>query len=99
MAIHTPVPEALQAERPADPYPASLVGVEQPVLLVACTADPLVDQAWTGHLCEVLPQAQVAELPHKHSPNISHPEETWQALEDFLAGAAGLARQAARAAE
>lgn len=98
MAIHTPVPEALQVERPADPYPASLGGVQQPVLLVACTQDPLVDQAWTGHLREVLPQAQVAELPHKHSPNVSHPEETWQVLEDFLAGVAGLTREGATSA-
>lgn len=100
MAIHQTLPEALRAERPADPYPASLAGVEQPVLLVAGMADPLVDPAWTGHLREVLPQAQVAELPYKHSPNISHPEETWQVLEEFLAGAAGLTTQgAARAAE
>ena len=80
------------------PSPASLGGVQQPVLLVACTQDPLVDQAWTGHLREVLPQAQVAELPHKHSPNVSHPEETWQVLEDFLAGVAGLTREGATSA-
>ena len=84
MAPHLPVPEALQTARAADPYPATLAGVRTPVLLVAGLADPLVEQGWTGHLREILPHAQVASLPYRHSPNISHPAETWQVLDEFL---------------
>lgn len=85
MAVHQSVPEPLQAPRPADPYPGSLQGVKTPVLLTECLRDPLVESGWTAHLRDVLPHAQVAELPHKHAPNISHPEETWEVLRDFIA--------------
>ena len=86
MAVHQTVPEPLQTPRPADPYPASLQGVQQPVLLTECLRDPLVESGWTAHLRDVLAHAHVQELAHKHAPNISHPEETWTVLRDFLAG-------------
>lgn len=96
-AIHQPVPEALQSARPEDPYPASLAGVDMPTLLVACTEDPLVEPEWTAHLSGLLGRAQVAELPYRHEPNITHPAQTWEVVEGFLAGigaqeAAGAAR-------
>ncbi len=85
MAIHQPVPEPLRPPRPADPYPGALAGVETPVLLFECTEDPLVEAGWTAHLAALLPEAQVVTLPRKHAPNISHPEQTWEALAGFLA--------------
>lgn len=96
-AIHQPVPEALQSARPEDPYPASLAGVDMPTLLVACTEDPLVEPEWTAHLSGLLGRAQVAELPYRHEPNITHPAQTWEVVEGFLVGigaqeAAGAAR-------
>lgn len=84
MAIHQPLPEALRVARPEDPYPGSLAGTTIPLLLVAGTADVLVDQAWTRHLRELVPHAEVAELPYRHAPNITHPEETWRVLDAFL---------------
>lgn len=83
-AIHIPVPEALQFERPADPYPSNLAGVDTPVLLVECTRDDLVERGWTKHMRDVLPTVEVAELDHKHSPNITDPQETWTVLADFV---------------
>ncbi len=96
MAVHQAVPEPLQVSRPADPYPASLEGVQTPVLLTECLQDPLVESGWTAHLREVLPQAQVVELAHKHAPNISHPEEIWQVLRDFIAEAASATDEGGR---
>lgn len=84
MAVHQSVPAALQVARPADPYPANLAGIDVPVLLVAGTEDPLVEPEWTQRLCELLPRGEVAELPYRHEPNITHPEQTWQVIEDFL---------------
>jgi pimeloyl-ACP methyl ester carboxylesterase len=96
MAIHQTVPEPLRAEHPADPYPALLAGVATPVLLVECLDDPLVQAGWTSHMTAVLPQAEVVELPYKHSPNISHPEQTWTVLADFVERCSVEAHVAAR---
>jgi pimeloyl-ACP methyl ester carboxylesterase len=84
MAPHLPVPAALQGARPEDPYPANLSQVQVPVLLVAGVLDPLVELGWTRNMLEFLPHAQVANLPYKHSPNISHPAQTWAVLNEFL---------------
>lgn len=85
MAIHQHPPEGLQQPRQADPFPASLAGVEVPVLLVAGAADPLLEPSWTSHLKSALLQAEIVELPYCHEPNITHPKETWRVLENFLA--------------
>ncbi|MGH3437346.1 MAG: alpha/beta fold hydrolase [Sciscionella sp.] len=87
MAVRQAVPEPLRASRPADPYPGSLQGVQTPVLLTECLKDPLVEAGWTAHMLEVLPHAKVLDLAHRHAPNISHPEQTWQVLRDFVAEA------------
>lgn len=84
MAIHQQVPEPLQFVRPADPYPANLTGVDVPVLLFECTEDPLVEQGWTSNLTDLLPQSRVVEIPRRHAPNITHPEETWTVVKEFL---------------
>lgn len=89
MAVHQPLPEALKVERPADSYPGSLGGTTTPLLLVACTEDPLVATGWTKHVLEIVPHAQVAEMPRKHSPNITHPAETWAVIKPFLEAAVG----------
>jgi pimeloyl-ACP methyl ester carboxylesterase len=98
MAPHLPVPATLTGARADDPYPGSLSGVDTPVLLVAGLNDALVEPGWTGHMLGYLPQARVATLPYRHSPNISHPIETWQVLRDFLADSAALREGIARVA-
>ncbi|SKB08941.1 alpha/beta fold hydrolase [Aeromicrobium choanae] len=85
MAIHTPVPEPLKFQPPADSFPASLSGVDTPVLLFECVRDALVERGWTKHLVDVLEHCDVVEIDHMHSPNISHPQETWAHIEGFLA--------------
>lgn len=84
VAPHTPVPEPLRVERPADPYPANLSTSGTPVLVFECTGDPLVEAGWTKHLQNVLQHATVVTVPHRHAPNITHPDETWRTIADFL---------------
>jgi pimeloyl-ACP methyl ester carboxylesterase len=98
LAPHVPVPAALAAARAEDPYPASLSGVDIPVLLVAGRNDVLVEPGWTEQMLDYLPHARVETLPYKHSPNISHPVETWQVLRGFLADSAGAGEGIARVA-
>ena len=62
-----------------------------PVLLVHGTEDTLYEPVWPDKLAEVIPGAEVARLPHGHSPNITHPRETWDILGEFLARATGAA--------
>lgn len=92
MAIHVPVPEPLKFQPPSDPFPQSLQDVDTPVLLFECARDPLVELGWTKNLVDVLPRLEVKEIDHKHSPNISHPAETWGHLEDFLTRTEGSLR-------
>lgn len=84
MALHTAVPDVLKVERPADPYPANLEGVQTPVLLVHGELDPLIEPQWADELSSFMTNAQVQVTPYKHSPNISHPSETWALLDSFL---------------
>lgn len=88
-APHTPVPEIIKAERPADPYPANLSDAQVPVLLVQGTADTLLQADWPENLSAIIPGAEVVRLPHGHSPNITHPDETWDVLAEFLGRASG----------
>jgi len=83
-APHTQLPEALQIQRPADPYPAQLEGVKTPVLLIEGTADTLLESGWSKNLQAKLTGARVELVDHKHSPNITHPQETWAIIGDFL---------------
>jgi pimeloyl-ACP methyl ester carboxylesterase len=89
VAIHTPVPEGIKRERPADPYPGAFGDVQTPVLLVHGERDQLVEPQWAGELAAAIPNATVLTLPYMHSPNISHPAETWAALRPFLDAARG----------
>lgn len=84
MAIHQTIPEPLQVARPADLYPAPLGDVSTPVLLFECLDDVLVDVGWTKHLVDLMPQARVVEVPRRHAPNITHPEQTWATISTFL---------------
>jgi pimeloyl-ACP methyl ester carboxylesterase len=88
MLPHLPVPPAIAAERPADPYPATLAGISVPVLLVECMRDVLLEPGWPKHLMAHLPAAEALEFDSKHSPNISHPRELWNAIAPFLDRAA-----------
>lgn len=83
-APHTPVPDIIKSERPADPYPANLSDAQVPVLLVQGTADTLLQADWPENLSAIIPGAEVVRMPHGHSPNITHPDETWQVLAGFL---------------
>lgn len=84
VAPHSPVPDALRRERPVSGYPADLKGTGVPTLLIGGARDDLVEPGWMDHLTEVEPEIRTAWLPTKHSPNISHPEQTWAVLERFL---------------
>lgn len=90
-APHTQVPETIQAQRPADPYPGNLADASVPVLLVQGTADTLLEADWPEKLSASIPTAEVARVEHGHSPNITHPRETWELISDFL----GRAKRAA----
>jgi len=83
-APHMPVPEALRVQRPADPFPAPLHGVLAPALLVECAADVLLESGWAKKLQAELPNARAEVLPYKHCPNITHPQETWALICEFL---------------
>ncbi|MEU6266690.1 alpha/beta fold hydrolase [Saccharopolyspora shandongensis] len=85
-SARTPVPEPLRAARPADPYPQTLAGITTPLLLIEGSDDALLEPGWTKHFVQVLPHTTVTTLPAKHSPNISHPERTWQVIEQFIGG-------------
>lgn len=91
LAPHTQVPDLIKVDRPEDPYPHNLSDVTVPVLLVHGTEDTLYEPVWPDKLAEVIPGAEVARLPHGHSPNITHPRETWDILGEFLARATGAA--------
>ncbi|MEY8569633.1 alpha/beta fold hydrolase [Brevibacterium linens] len=90
-APHTQVPDLIKAERPADPYPGNLSDAAVPVLLVQGTADTLLEADWPEKLSASIPTAEVARVEHGHSPNITHPHETWELISDFLGRAKGAA--------
>ena len=90
-APHTQVPDLIKAERPADPYPGNLSDAAVPVLLVQGTADTLLEADWPEKLSASIPTAEVARVEHGHSPNITHPRETWELISDFLGRAKGAA--------
>lgn len=87
VAPHAQVPAALKSARPADPFPASLAEAKVPVLLFECTGDPLVEAGWTKHVRDVIGHATVREVPYRHAPNITHPDETWSIIAEFIGGA------------
>lgn len=87
LAPHAKPPEPLRTERPTDPYPAPFADVTTPVLIFDCAGDPLVERGWVKHLTDLSPAVTVAPVRHKHAPNISHPEQTWQIIADFVNGA------------
>ncbi|SDT17174.1 Pimeloyl-ACP methyl ester carboxylesterase [Brevibacterium siliguriense] len=90
-APHTQVPDLIKAERPADPYPGNLADSMVPVLLVQGTADTLLEADWPEKLSASIPTAEVTRVEHGHSPNITHPRETWELISDFLGRAKGAA--------
>ncbi|WP_406634396.1 alpha/beta fold hydrolase [Amycolatopsis sp. WGS_07] len=87
LAPHATPPEPLRLARPADPYPAPFADVTTPVLLFDCAGDPLVERGWVKHLADLTPAVTVAPVPYRHAPNISHPEQTWRVIADFVNGA------------
>lgn len=84
IAPHGAVPEQIRVQRAEDPYPANLSEVQTPVLLIHGERDALVEENWVDNLSSVLPNATVETMPSKHSPNLSHPEETWSAIRSFI---------------
>ena len=88
-APHLPVPEVLRLERPADPYPATLAGVQTPVLLLECSEDVLLEAGWSKHLQAELTHSRAMVLPYRHCPNITHPQETWAVIGEFLDSCTG----------
>ncbi|MDA3626165.1 alpha/beta hydrolase [Saccharopolyspora sp. WRP15-2] len=87
LAPHAKPPEPLRTARPADPYPEPFAEVTTPVLVFDCAGDPLVERGWVKHLTDRCQTVTVAPVPHKHAPNISHPEQTWSFIADFVRGA------------
>ncbi|HJX79249.1 alpha/beta fold hydrolase [Glutamicibacter sp.] len=83
-APHTQLPEALKVERPADTFPAQLKEVNTPALLVECSKDTLLQEGWSKNLAESMGNARREVLNRKHCPNITHPEEAWDLIDDFL---------------
>lgn len=83
-APHTAVPEAMAVQRPADPYPGNLTGVNTPALLIEGKDDTLFESGWSAKLQEFLPQAKAEVMDSKHSPNISQPQQTWDLINGFL---------------
>jgi pimeloyl-ACP methyl ester carboxylesterase len=84
LAPHTPVPDALRSERPVSSYPADLKATGVTTLVITGERDDLVEPGWMNHLTDVEPAIRTASLPTRHSPNISHPGQTWAVLEPFL---------------
>jgi pimeloyl-ACP methyl ester carboxylesterase len=84
MAPHQKLPEALAREKREDPFPESLAGVETPILLLVGTRDDLIESDWAERVRAHAPHAVIVKRDLKHSPQISHPAETWQAIETFL---------------
>lgn len=88
-APHMEVPEALKSQRPADPYPANLNDVTQPVHLIQGTKDVLLQEDWPAQLEAATPNAETTKLPYMHSPNITHPQEIWDVINGFLTRVTG----------
>lgn len=84
LAPHASVPDPLRRERPVSGYPADLKATGVPTLLITGQHDDLVEPGWMDHLTDVEPAIRTASLPTRHSPNISHPGQTWAVLEPFL---------------
>ena len=61
-----------------------LGGLEREALFVWGRHDPIIPRAFAPHVREVLPQAQHAELPCGHVPQIELPAETERAIKRFL---------------
>lgn len=83
-AVSVPLPEALTAARPADPWPAQMAETETPILLVAGKRDVLLYPEWTFHIQAAVPHTKVEVLDCKHEPNIDRPELLLPVLHAFL---------------
>ncbi|MGW8816096.1 alpha/beta fold hydrolase [Gordonia terrae] len=86
IAAHLEVPEAIPRSGLAspDPFPASLRGIDTPTLLIAGLLDDLLIPEWTTRLAHELEAAEIVQLATGHSPNVSHPGDTSQAIAQFL---------------
>lgn len=82
-AANTPLPDALKIAV-SDPWPAQIESARQPILLVRCLRDQLLDLAWAENVRAGAPHATIVDIDDRHSPNIDRPEELEQALRDFL---------------
>lgn len=89
MAPHLQAPEAMRVERPEDPFPTNLNGVQTPALLIECTGDTLLEAGWAEKLKAEMGNARAEVLSYKHCPNITNPQETWSVLEGFLDSVGG----------
>jgi len=85
-AIQAPTGAVPESLRPAihDPWPEQLRDVTQPILLVSCTRDQLIEPEWAARVSAVNPTIRVVEIDHPHSPNIDRPDEVARILGDFL---------------
>jgi pimeloyl-ACP methyl ester carboxylesterase len=84
MAPHQRLPEGVGGNKAADPFPENLAGLETPVLLLAGTRDDLIEPDWAERIQAHLPSAVIVKREVMHSPQISHPAETWEAIVPFI---------------
>ncbi|MEV0110854.1 alpha/beta hydrolase [Nocardia sp. NPDC050799] len=76
------VPASLQ--HPVDDtWPRPLGEVPQPIMLIRCTKDELVQRDWTDHVRRANPDVVVRLINHRHSPNIDRAEELVGIISDF----------------
>jgi pimeloyl-ACP methyl ester carboxylesterase len=69
-----------------DNFPASLTASNVRVLLAGGLRDTLVETHWIENLSSHLRLPSSIWMDTKHSPNIDHPEATYDMLESWLAG-------------
>lgn len=82
-----PLPDPLK-QAVDDDWPSGLAGTEIPVLLLAGREDALFDAEWPERLRQHLPQAAIARMDTRHSPNLDHPQEVAEMIIRFVRAAA-----------
>ncbi|HEY4072904.1 MAG TPA: alpha/beta fold hydrolase [Herbaspirillum sp.] len=85
-AVSAPLPPSLVRARRVDDWPAQLVGITTPVMLVAGKRDVLLQPYWPERLRAALPHARVEVLDSRHSPNIDRVDLLLPVLLEFLSG-------------
>ncbi len=85
MAPHARLPESIRTQRADDQYPGVLSSSTTPLHLIAGDRDVLVEHGWAERIADLHGgMSHVTHLDASHSPNLSHPAETWTEVEPFL---------------